>query len=255
MIGSERTNERVKKVGIAVMVVFAAATGYITADGKEAAVQEKQRVEVQAIDLADRTLSDCSRDDKDVDPATCQKAAEVKREQVPVTVNVPRRSDAELRTLIVTTIRDNPGLVPAAAPGEPAPPIDYDEIVRRVRALTPDPPPGPAGAAAAPVDYPLIVRTVLEQIREPEDGADGRNAFCFDNPTDPKCVPPKGDPGAKGADGRGILSRAIGRNTDGVCVERTTYTAPPTVEDIRLPDAQCEPLPAPPPASETPAAG
>jgi len=239
MIRNARTNKQVRSAGYAVAVLFVAAASYSL--GAEADREEKRADtnEVVAVDLADRTIADCSNPTVAPDPATCQKAAEVKTviEQRTVEVPAPRRSDAEVRKLIEDTLRENPDLLPRGPAGE-TPAVDYDRIVREVQAKIPAPAPGKDGETPT-IDYDRIIRDVVLQIPVPEDG---QSPPCLSTPQ--QCQGKDGVNGKDGVDGepgRGIVTGPYPVSTEEGCVMRTIYDQAPTQVDTPTSALNCLP--------------
>jgi hypothetical protein len=233
-----RVAERIHPVGLVLLLValaIPAASTFRVSDVED----QRDTAQSYTLDLADRTLADCSMPDKTPDPATCEKAAEVKTiiEQRIVEVPAPRRTDAEVRQLLEDVLRDNPDILPRGPKGE-TPTVDYDRIVREVQDKIPTPERGPAGEPAPPIDYERIIREVVLQIPVPEDG---QSPPCLSQPG--QCMGEKGEKGEKGDTvvgpaGRGVASRAY-VTTDSGCVERITYTQDPYTEDFAAPASFC----------------
>lgn len=152
-------------VGALIGALVINATGW--ADSRTEVVQIKGTSSSLAADTL--ACTDGTVPNSNACQAAAQKAAQVQQTPPPVTINVPRRTDAEIRDLIAETIRRNPDLVPRGPAGE-TPEIDYERIISAVQGRMPTPADGKPGETPV-VDYDKIVSTVLAQIPKPKDGA------------------------------------------------------------------------------------
>jgi hypothetical protein len=195
----------IRTPGVTTLTVIAAAlligsttTAAFSSSSREEETQGQVSVLAPAAqagkDLANRALADCSKADKDVDPATCQKAAEVAQAPNVVVQTPPRRTDAELRALIAPLI---PGVMK-----------DY---------FTANPPPASKDATVTDADVNKIVAMTLARIQVPKDGVDGKTPTAAEIgaliaaampsavkdyfTANPPPAGPKGDPGQTGAKG------------------------------------------------------
>lgn len=204
---------------------------------------EKETVTVALQDMGSKTEK-CIQQDVRTDGPACQeaaaKAAEVKAapEQTTVTVNVPRRTDAEVKQLIADAIREDPSLVPKAKDGKDAvlTDEDYQRIADIVQGRVKNGTDGKDGADAV-VDYDKIVAAVLAKLPPPVDGKDGTTPACLSEPA--QC---RGETGATGEAGRGIVShdyRIVDRDGIPTCVEHNEYTKDPTVQEFTVNPALC----------------
>jgi len=225
--------ETASKAGVALIigaVVASSAVNYVTAT---MARDEATTNYVQLQDLGQKT-DQCVQESTSTNTASCQQAAQKAKEvqQQPVVVNIPRRSDEEVKSLIEQTIRENPDLVPRGPKGESYVLTDADKqaIADMVLGRVPVPKDGKAGADGkdAVVDYEKIVKAVLPLIPVPKDGRDGQTPACLSEPN--QC---RGDKGDGGTPGRGIVGRSYETNEEG-CQEHTVYNAEPIHEYIRV---------------------
>lgn len=236
-----RIAERIQPLGLVLLIIAlaipAAGATFRVSDvesQRDSEVQQKEVVTAGAVDLAERTLADCKRIDRTVDPETCQKAEEVKIivQQLPPP---PRRSDAEIRQLIEDTLRADPDLIPKAKDGT-TPVVDYDRIVRMVQERIPPPAAGKDGETPV-VDYDRIIRDVLALIPVPEDGKDGQNPPCMSTPL--QCQGTDGENGQDGKPGRGVVSGPNYVSTENGCVSRTVYDQEPITVDVPASAVHC----------------
>jgi hypothetical protein len=234
MIGNGTINRRLRAGGqllAAGLVGLAVITfGNGAVDRRDTAEDQRDTVKGYTLDLADRTLADCSTADKAPDPGTCEKAAEAKTiiEQRIVEVPAARRSDAEIRELIKDVIEEYPELLPRGKDGT-TPVVDYDRIVREVQEKIPTPEPGKDGETPV-IDYDRVIREVMLQIPVP---ADGQSPPCLSEPG--QCM------GESGPPGRGIVSGPFPVRSEEGCVMRTIYDQDPTQVDTPTSELNCLP--------------
>lgn len=220
-----------RSIGLTTAVGALVACTAINALGWTAASDVAGAQQVQLQDLGQKT-DECVTSSPSTDSPACTKAVQKAKEvqSQPVVVQVPRRTDAEVKALIEQTIREHPDLVPRGPAGEDYVLTDDDKqaIADMVLGKVPVPKDGETGPAGkdAVVDYDKIVKAVLALIPVPKDGVDGQTPECLNTPQ--RCV------GDTGADGRGLdPSRPpqFVRLEGGQCVLRFFYTKPPDSTD------------------------
>lgn len=225
------THKAKRNTGLVTIVAAVVASSLINLASATTARDTVDVKEVQLRDLGQKT-DECVMSSASTDSPACTKAAAKAKEvqAQPVVVNVPRRTDAEVKALIEQTIREHPDLVPRGAKGEDYVLTDADKqaIADMVLGKVPVPKDGETGPAGkdAVVDYDKIVKAVLALIPVPRDGVDGRSPACLDTPQ--QCV------GDTGADGRGLdpaRPPQFVRLEGGQCVLRFFYTKPPDSTD------------------------
>lgn len=225
------TRKSMQNAGFALVVGAVVASSVINWSGAAAARDTADVKEVQLRDLGQKT-DQCVQNSASTDsPACVQAAAKAKEVQAqPVVVQVPRRTDAEIKELIEQTIREHPDLVPRGAKGDNYVLTDADKqaIADMVLGKVPVPKDGPTGPAGkdAVVDYDKIVKAVLALIPTPKDGVDGQSPACLNTPQ--QCV------GDTGPEGRGLdpaRPPQFVRLEGGQCVLRFFYTKPPDSTD------------------------
>lgn len=220
-----------RNTGLVLVVAAVAASSFINLATATVARDTADVKEVQLRDLGQKT-DECVMSSASTDSPACTKAAAKAKEvqAQPVVVNVPRRTDAEVKELIEQTIREHPDLVPRGAKGDDYVLTDADKqaIADMVLGKVPVPKDGETGPAGkdAVVDYDKIVKSVLALIPVPKDGVDGQTPECLSTPQ--RCV------GDTGADGRGLdptRPPQFVRLEGGQCVLRFFYTKPPDSTD------------------------
>lgn len=218
-------------MGLTLAVGSLVACTAINAAGWTVASDTADVKEVQLRDLGQKT-DECVSSSVSTDSPACAKAVQKAKEvqAQPVVVNVPRRTDAEVKELIEQTIREHPDLVPRGAKGDAYVLTDADKqaIADMVLGKVPIPKDGKPGEKGDTpvVDYDKIVKAVLALIPAPRDGVDGQTPPCLNTPQ--QCV------GDTGADGRGLdpaRPPQFVRLEDGQCVLRFFYTKPPDSTD------------------------
>lgn len=230
------------RLGVVLLVLAPVAASLINLGSAATAKTEATQTYATLQDLGHKT-DQCVTSTASTDSAPCQqavqKAKEVQQPATSVTVNVPRRSDAEVMNLLKKVIESNPGLLPKGPKGDPYTLTDEDmnRIVAAVQGRIPVPQNGRDGADAV-VDYDKIVKAVVALIPVPKDGKDGATPPCMATPAQCQGADGKnGTDGAKGADGaqgRGVdpsRPAVFVRLDDGSCVFRTFYTLPPDSVD------------------------
>lgn len=220
-----------RNTGLVLAVAAVAASSIINLATATSARDTADVKEVQLRDLGQKT-DECVTSSASTDTPACAKAAAKAKEvqAQPVVVNVPRRTDAEIKELIEQTIREHPDLVPRGAKGEDYVLTDDDKqaIADMVLGKVPVPKDGETGPAGkdAVVDYDKIVKAVLALIPVPKDGVDGQTPECLNTPQ--RCV------GDTGEDGRGLdpaRPPQFVRLDGGQCVLRFFYTKAPDSTD------------------------
>lgn len=214
-------------LAVAALVVCTLINSFGWAGTKD--VADVQQVQLQ--DLGQKT-DECVTSSASTDSPACTKAVQKAKEvqAQPVVVQVPRRTDAEVKALIEQTIREHPDLVPRGPAGEDYVLTDADKqaIADMVLGKVPVPKDGEKGDAGkdAVVDYDKIVKAVLALIPTPKDGADGQSPACLNTPQ--QCV------GDTGPEGRGLdpaRPPQFVRLEGGQCVLRFFYTKEPDSTD------------------------
>lgn len=233
--------ETLFKSGFALVIGAVVASSLINYSTTTSAKTEASTTYVELQDLGKKT-DQCVQGSVSTDTPDCQQAAQKAKEvqQQPVVVNIPRRTDEEVKSLIEQTIRENPDLVPRGPRGETYVLTDADKqaIADMVLGRVPVPKDGKAGTDGkngkdAVVDYEKIVAAVLTLIPVPKDGRDGITPPCMADTR--QC---RGDKGDLGPAGRGIVSREyLFQGTE--CVEKTTYTAEPFEQFIAVGTPLC----------------
>lgn len=193
-------------VSAAVAVAGCAAwltAGQISATADRTTAQSSQADTVaEAKYTAEQFLAACRSLDQQTTAAlraACQLAASQAAKPAPAVVTpVAPRTDAEIRALVVETVRLNPGLLPRGLDGRDAvlTDADYRRIADMVQARVTNGTNGTNGATGergpkgdpAVVDYDAIVTAVLKLVPTPKDGTNGAKGD-------------KGDTGATGATG------------------------------------------------------
>lgn len=212
-------------IGLGTVVGALGASASNARDATSAAVDQSK-------DLAAKTEECVSQGGKPGAPI-CQearaKAAEVQASPAPVTVNVIAKTDAEIRQLVVDTVRARPDLLPRGADGKDAvlTEQDYQRIADIVQGRVPEPRDG----KDAVVDYDLVIAAVLAKIPVPSDG-----------PSGPKGEP--GVPGATGPDGKPgptPVSSRFERMPNTQCVYTVTYSDG-TATSALSPELNCLPV-------------
>jgi hypothetical protein len=230
------TTHRAKRnAGLVLVVASVAASSILNLAAATSAKDEAGTNYVQLQDLGQKT-DQCVQSSPSTDSPACvtaaQKAKEVQAQ--PIIVTAPRRTDAEVKELIVQAIREHPELVPRGAKGETYELTDADKqaIADMVLGKIPTPKNGDPGAAGkdAVVDYDKIVKAVVALIPVPKDGVDGVTPPCMATPA--QCQGAAGDTGEAG---RGIdpdKPPEYVRREGGQCVLRMYFTKAPTTVDI-----------------------
>lgn len=220
-----------RSIGLTVAVGALVACTAINATGWASSSNVVGAQQVQLQDLGQKT-DECVTTSSSTDSPACTKAVQKAKEvqSQPVIVQVPRRTDAEVKALIEQTIREHPDLVPPGRPGQDYVLTDADKqaIADMVLGKIPVPKNGEPGAEGkagkdAIVDYDKIVKSVLALIPTPKDG---QTPPCMSTPQ--QCV------GDTGADGRGLdpaRPPQFVRLEGGQCVLRFFYTKEPDSTD------------------------
>lgn len=166
----------------------------------------------QSKDLAAKT-EQCVQQGGMAGAPVCQearaKAAEVQAQPAPVSITVAGRSDAEIRQIVVDTVRAHPELLPRGADGKDA--VLTDEDYERIAAIVQGRVPEPHDGKDAVVDYDAVAAAVLARVPAGPAG-------------------PKGDPGvagpagANGVDAPKPVSSKFERMPSGQCVYTVTYS-------------------------------
>lgn len=220
-----------RSIGLTVAVGALVACTAINATGWASTSTVVGAQQVQLQDLGQKT-DECVTTSSSTDSPACTKAVQKAKEvqSQPVVVQVPRRTDAEVKALIEQTIREHPDLVPRGPAGEDYMLTDADKqaIADMVLGKVPVPKDGKDGEKGDPavVDYDKIVKAVLALIPTPKDGVDGQSPACLNTPQ--QCV------GDTGADGRGLdpaRPPQFVRLEGGQCVLRFFYTKAPDSTD------------------------
>lgn len=197
-------------VSAAAAVVGCAAwltVGQISATADRTTAQTHQAdTQAEARYTAEQFLAACRSLDQQTTAAlraACQLAASQAAKPAPAEATSAPRTDAEIRALVVDTVRLNPGLLPRGLDGRDAvlTDADYRRIADMVQARVTNGTNGTPGAVGergpkgdpAVVDYDAIVTAVLKLVPTPKDGKPGADGAKGD----------KGDTGATGATGPG----------------------------------------------------
>jgi len=225
-----------RNTGLVIAVAAVVASAFINlaaaSSAKETAASAQDTAQVKEVQLRDlgQKTDQCVQGGASTDsPACIQAAAKAKEVQAqpPTIINVPRRTDAEVKALIEQTIRDHPELVPRGPKGDTYVLTDADKqaIADMVLGKVPVPKNGIDGKDAV-VDYDKIVKAVVALIPVPKNGVDGQSPPCLNTPQ--QCV------GDTGADGRGLdpaRPPQFVRLEGGQCVLRFFYTKAPDSTD------------------------
>lgn len=181
--------------------------GQISATADRTTAQTHQAdTQAEAKYTAEQFLAACRSLDQQTTAAlraACQLAASQAAKPAPAEVTTAPRTDAEIRALVIDTVRLNPSLLPRGADGRDAvlTDADYRRIADMVQARVTNGTNGATGAAGergpagrdATVDYDAIVTAVLKLVPTPKDGKPGTDGAKGD----------KGDKGDTGATGPG----------------------------------------------------
>jgi len=225
------TRRAKRNAGLVTIVAAVVASSLINLASATTARDTADVKEVQLRDLGQKT-DECVTSSTSTDTPACAKAAAKAKEvqAQPVVVNVPRRTDAEVKALIEQTIREHPDLVPRGPAGQDYVLTDADKqaIADMVLGKVPVPKNGDKGEPGkdAVVDYDKIVKAVLALIPVPKDGVDGQTPECLSTPQ--RCV------GDTGPEGRGLdpaRPPQFVRLEGGQCVLRFFYTKAPDSTD------------------------
>lgn len=225
------TRRAKRNAGLVTIVAAVVASSLINLASATTARDTADVKEVQLRDLGQKT-DECVTSSTSTDTPACAKAAAKAKEvqAQPVVVNVPRRTDAEVKELIEQTIREHPDLVPRGPAGQDYVLTDADKqaIADMVLGKVPVPKNGDKGEPGkdAVVDYDKIVKAVLALIPVPKDGVDGQTPECLSTPQ--RCV------GDTGPEGRGLdpaRPPQFVRLEGGQCVLRFFYTKAPDSTD------------------------
>jgi hypothetical protein len=225
------TRRAKRNAGLVTIVAAVVASSLINLASATTARDTADVKDVQLRDLGQKT-DECVTSSTSTDTPACAKAAAKAKEvqAQPVVVNVPRRTDAEVKALIEQTIREHPDLVPRGPAGQDYVLTDADKqaIADMVLGKVPVPKNGDKGEPGkdAVVDYDKIVKAVLALIPVPKDGVDGQTPECLSTPQ--RCV------GDTGPEGRGLdpaRPPQFVRLEGGQCVLRFFYTKAPDSTD------------------------
>ena len=225
------TRRAKRNAGLVTIVAAVVASSLINLASATTARDTADVKEVQLRDLGQKT-DECVTSSTSTDTPACAKAAAKAKEvqAQPVVVNVPRRTDAEVKALIEQTIREHPDLVPRGPAGQDYVLTEADKqaIADMVLGKVPVPKNGDKGEPGkdAVVDYDKIVKAVLALIPTPKDGVDGQTPECLSTPQ--RCV------GDTGPEGRGLdpaRPPQFVRLEGGQCVLRFFYTKAPDSTD------------------------
>lgn len=171
-------------------------------DEASVAVEQREDVEQEKQDLAERAIAACENAaPADVDRlrqiGLCQAAQAATRRPAPP----PEVPFGAVRDAVASYFRANP-----VRDGKAPAPRDILGPVRQevARQLAQNPPvDGADGQDGEPPSDERLLQLIRQVYAatppaDGEDGADGRNAFCYDNPGDPACQPATGPRGARG---------------------------------------------------------
>lgn len=151
------------------------------------------------------------------------KAAEVQASPAPVNVTVAARSDADIRQLVVDTVRAHPELLPRGQDGKDA--VLTDSDYQRIADIVQGRVPAPRDGKDAVVDYDLIIAAVIAKLPAPSPGPSG----------------PQGAPGTAGPEGKPgptPVSSKFERMPNQQCVYTVSYSDGSAVSALS-PEANC----------------
>ena len=206
-------------LGLAVMITSLGSAATTANEATATAVDQSK-------DLATKT-EQCVSQGGTPGASVCQearaKAAEVQSSPAPVNVTVTARSDAEIRQLVIDTVKAHPELLPRGQDGSDA--VLTDSDYQRIADIVQGRVPAPRDGKDAVVDYDLIIAAVIAKLPAPVPG-----------PSGPQGVP--GTAGPEGKPGPAPVSSKFERMPNGQCVFTVSYSDGTAVSAMS-PEANC----------------